>query len=51
MQRVARKFEGKVPLGRPRHRWEDKIKMDLKQTGCESLDCIVLAQDGVWRTW
>jgi len=25
-------FEGKRPLGRPRHRWEDNIKMDLRET-------------------
>jgi hypothetical protein len=27
------KHEGKIPLGRPRHRWEDNIKMDLKEVG------------------
>jgi len=27
------KPEGKRPLGRPRHRWEDNIKMDLKEVG------------------
>jgi hypothetical protein len=26
--------EGKTPLGRPRLRWEDNIKMDLKEVGC-----------------
>jgi hypothetical protein len=26
--------EGKRPLGRPRHRWEDNIKMDLQEVGC-----------------
>jgi hypothetical protein len=25
---------GKRPLGRPRHRWEDNIRMDLKEVGC-----------------
>jgi hypothetical protein len=29
------KPEGKQPLGRPRHRWEDNIKMDLQEVGCE----------------
>ena len=28
------KPEGKKPLGRPRHRWEDNIKMDLQEVGC-----------------
>jgi hypothetical protein len=28
------KPEGKTPLGRPRSRWEDNIKMDLKEVGC-----------------
>jgi len=28
------KPEGKRPLGRPRHRWEDDIKMDLQEMGC-----------------
>ena len=30
--------EGKRPLGRPRRRWEDNIKMDLKEVGCEGMD-------------
>jgi hypothetical protein len=38
------KSEGKIPLGRRRHRWEDN-KMVLKQTGWENVDCIHLAQD------
>jgi len=28
------KPEGKIPLGRPRRRWKDKIKMDLQEVGC-----------------
>jgi len=36
--------EGKRPLGRPRHRWEDNIKMDLKEVGCGGMDWIELAQ-------
>jgi len=36
---------GKRPLGRPRHRWEDNIKMDLQEVGCGGLDWIKLAQD------
>ena len=44
------KPEGKRPLGRPRHRWEDNIKMDLQEVGCEGMDWISLAQDGdSWR--
>jgi hypothetical protein len=44
------KPEGKRPLGRPRRRWEDNIKMDLKEVGCGGLDWIDLAQDGDrWR--
>ena len=37
--------EGKRPLGRPRHRWEDNIKMELQEIGCVSMDWIELAQD------
>ena len=44
------KPEGKRPLGRPRRRWEDNIKMDLQEVGCEGMDWIELAQDGDrWR--
>jgi hypothetical protein len=39
------KAEGKGPLGRPQHRWEDNIKMDLQEVGCEGIDWIELAQD------
>ena len=45
------KPEGKRPLGRPRYRWVDNIKMDLKEVGCGYLDWIGLAQDrDRWRT-
>ena len=44
------KPERKRPLGRPRHRWEDIIKMDLQEVGCGSMDRIELAQDrDRWR--
>ena len=39
------KPEGKRPLGRPRCRWEDNIKMDLRDVGCDPRDWIVLAED------
>ena len=42
--------EGKRPLGRPRPRWEDNIKMDLQIVGCGDKDWIDLAQDrDMWR--
>jgi hypothetical protein len=39
------KPEGKRPLGRPRRRWEDNIRMDLQEVGCGCVDWIGLAQD------
>jgi hypothetical protein len=39
------KPEGKRPLGRPRRRWEDNIKMELQEVGCEGVDWIEQAQD------
>ena len=38
------KPEGKGPLGRPRRRWEDNIKMYLQEVGCGRMDWIELAQ-------
>jgi len=38
------KPEGNRPLGRPRRRWEDNIKMDLQEVGCGCMDWIELAQ-------
>ena len=42
--------EGERPLGRPRHRWEDNIKMDLQELGCGGMDWIEVTQDrDRWR--
>jgi hypothetical protein len=44
------KSEGKRPLGRPRRRWEDGIRMDLRKIGLWGVDWIRLAQDSDrWR--
>jgi hypothetical protein len=44
--------EGKRPLGRSRHRWEDNIKMDLREIGMDGANWIRLAQDSVqWRAF
>ena len=43
--------EGRRPLGRPRRRWVDNIRMDLQEVGCVYMDWIALAQDrDMWRT-
>jgi hypothetical protein len=42
---LAGKAEGKRPLGRPRRRWVDNIKIYLKETGWDFMDWIALAQD------
>jgi hypothetical protein len=39
------KPEGKRPLGKPRRRWQDNIRMDLRETGWNGMDWIDLAQD------
>ena len=45
------KPEGKRPLGRPRLRWEDNIKMYLQAVGCGGMDWIEVAEDrDRWRT-
>ena len=45
------KAEGKRPLGRPRRRWVDHIRMDLQEVGCGYVDWIGLARDrDRWRT-
>jgi hypothetical protein len=41
---LFRKLEGERPFGRPRHRWENNIGMDLKTTGCDVISWIHLPQ-------
>ena len=44
------KPEGNRPLGRPRRKWENNIKMDLQEVGCGGMDWVELAQDrDRWR--
>jgi hypothetical protein len=44
--------EGKRPLGRPRRRWEDNIKLDLREMGIDEANWIHLAQDRAqWRAF
>jgi hypothetical protein len=44
--------EGKRPLGRPRRRWEDDIKLDLREVEIDGANWIRLAQDRVqWRAF
>ena len=47
--------EGKCPLERPRHIWEDNIKMDLQEVECGGMDWFELAQDsdrwGFYKMW
>ena len=46
------KSEGKRPLGRPRRRWEDNIKMNLSEVGCDPIGWIALAEDrDQWRAY
>jgi hypothetical protein len=44
--------EGKKPLERPRRRWEDNIKMDIREIGIDGANWVRLAQDRVqWRAF
>jgi hypothetical protein len=46
---LAGKPEGKRPLGKPRHRWEDNIKVDLKKVGCRAWtvsSCLMIRTGG-----
>jgi hypothetical protein len=47
---LAGKLKGNRPAGKPRHRWENNIKMDLREMRCGVMDWINLAQSRVqWR--
>ena len=49
---LVEKPEGRRPLGRPSPRWEDNIKMDLREVGGDAGDWIDLAQDrGQWQAY
>jgi len=51
IQPLLGKPEGRRPLGRPRRRWADNIRMDLQDVGCGYMDWIGLAQDrDRWQT-
>jgi hypothetical protein len=49
---LIRRPEGKWQLGRPRRRWEDNVKLDLRETGIDVANWIQLPQDSVqWRAF
>jgi hypothetical protein len=45
---LIRELKGKRSCRRPRHRWENNIRMDLKETGWEGADWICLVHDTGW---
>ena len=45
IQSFSGETESKRPLGRPGRRWEDNIKMNLREVGCDPRDWIALAED------
>jgi len=45
IQNFCLKREGKRPLGRPKRRWEDNIRMNLREIGWREVDWILVAQD------
>ena len=42
---ICRALVGKPQVKRPRHRWENNIKIDLQDVGCGVIDCIEMAQE------
>jgi hypothetical protein len=47
---LVRKPKGKRPIGRPRRKWEDNIRMDLREIGWGGINWVHLAQDrDQWR--
>jgi hypothetical protein len=44
MASLVEKLEGKIPIGRPRLRWDDNIRTNLREIGCEDVDWMYLAQ-------
>jgi hypothetical protein len=49
---LVKKRDGKRPMGRTMHRWEDNIKADLQEVGCGGIDWIELARDtDRWRAF
>ena len=49
---LVSKPEGKTPLMKPRRRWEDNIKMDLREVGCDPSDWIDVAEDrDQWKAY
>jgi hypothetical protein len=49
---LVRRPEGERPLGRPRRRWEDNIKLNLREIGIDAANWIQLARDRVqWRAF
>jgi hypothetical protein len=50
MRGFGREPEGRRPIGRCKHRWDNDITIDLKGTGYEVMDWILLAQD-VCKWW
>jgi hypothetical protein len=49
---LVKRPKGKRPLGRPRHRWEDNIKMDLRELGIDGVNWVWIVEDRVqWRAF
>ena len=43
---LVRRPKGKTPLGRPRRRWDDNIKMDIQEVGCGGMDWLRIGTRG-----